>query len=167
MSFLESYKRLEQLCGDVMGDERKVTAYIEEMEKIRNGALYVPGWDYDFKTLKRCRHVRNRIVHETGCTEANSCCPGDAEWLDGFYDRIMSRTDPLALYRRATESQKTVTPKKSQYPQQPIYGTQTGREYDRYDAEEKDKRKAVGCFILALCVLVIAVAVIYFLKQDF
>ena len=29
------------------------------------------------------------------------CEPGDEEWLDDFYDRIMTQTDPLALYRKA------------------------------------------------------------------
>ena len=33
MGFLDSYKRLEKLCGEVMNDDRRITAYIEEMNK--------------------------------------------------------------------------------------------------------------------------------------
>ena len=35
MGFIDSYKRLEKLCGDVMGCDRPVTAYIDEMNAAR------------------------------------------------------------------------------------------------------------------------------------
>lgn len=31
MSFMNSYKHLEKLCGEIMRDERRVSAYIDEM----------------------------------------------------------------------------------------------------------------------------------------
>ena len=32
MGFIDSYKRLEKLCGEVLNDDRRISAYIEEME---------------------------------------------------------------------------------------------------------------------------------------
>ena len=29
MGFIESYKRLEKLCGDLLNDDRRVSAYID------------------------------------------------------------------------------------------------------------------------------------------
>lgn len=31
MGFIESYKRLERLCGDLLNDDRRISAYIDEM----------------------------------------------------------------------------------------------------------------------------------------
>ena len=102
MGFVESYKHLEKLCGEVLNNEKKVSAYIDAMVEIADGALRVPGWDDDLKQLKHYRWTRNKIAHEPNCTEENMCKPADVKWVDGFYDRIMQQTDPLALYRKAT-----------------------------------------------------------------
>lgn len=101
MSFMASYKHLEKLCGELLDDDRRVSAYIEAMLREPNGPLLVDGWNSDLMHLKHYRHIRNQIVHDPGCTEENMCEPGDEEWLDDFYDRIMTQTDPLALYRKA------------------------------------------------------------------
>lgn len=106
MGFIDSYKRLEKLCGDVLDDDRRVSAYIDEMLQIQNGARYVWGWDSDLRQLKHLRWVRNRIVHDPGCTEANMCEPGDTQWLDSFYNRMVAQTDPLALYYQAVHAQQ-------------------------------------------------------------
>lgn len=39
MSFIESYKHLENICGDMMNDERRLSAYIEEMLKVRTARI--------------------------------------------------------------------------------------------------------------------------------
>ena len=111
MRFMDSYKHLEKLCGEVMDDPRKLSAYIDEMESKRLGSRYVAGWDRDLKNLKHYRWVRNRIVHEPDCSEETMCDEEDAMWLEDFYERIMEQTDPLALYRRATQvSREPVRP---------------------------------------------------------
>ena len=129
MGFMSSYKHLEKLCGEVMNDERKVSAYIDEMVKTPQGAGRVAGWNEDLKRLKHYRWVRNQIVHEPDCTEENMCDPEDARWLEDFYDRIMEREDPLALYRKAT--QRTA----------PAY---SGSESVR-PSGQNGKRRPVGC----------------------
>ena len=32
VEFIDAYKRLEKLCGEIMNDEHRVTAYIDEMK---------------------------------------------------------------------------------------------------------------------------------------
>lgn len=102
MGFIDSYKRLEKLCSELLDSDRSISAYIDEMLNITDGAFHVKDWDRDLKKIKHYRWVRNRIVHEPGCTELNMCTAEDEKWIDDFYSRIINRTDPLALYRKAT-----------------------------------------------------------------
>lgn len=101
MGFMDSYKQLEKLCGDMLGEGR-VSAYIKEMSDKPRGAYLVSGWENDLKRLRHCRRIRNQIAHEPGCSETDMCLPEDAKWLDDFYARIMNQTDPLALYYKYT-----------------------------------------------------------------
>ena len=75
MGFIDSYKRLEKLCGEIMDDDRRVTAYIEEMENTSNGHRYVSSWYEDLTNLKNYRHIRNLIAHEPNYSEENMCTP--------------------------------------------------------------------------------------------
>ena len=106
MGFLESYKRLERLCRDVMADDRRVSAYIDEMVRLTDGSRRVSGWDRDLKQLKHYRWVRNQIVHDPDCSEENMCGPEDVRWIEDFHARIMNQTDPLAMYRRVTQGRE-------------------------------------------------------------
>ena len=116
--FLEAYKHLEKLCGEVMNDDRRIGAYIDEMQKNPRGAHYVRGWEEDLKRLKHCRWARNQIAHNPNCTEENMCEPDDALWLEQFYTRIMEQTDPLAMYRKATQPcSASVSNKQQSYPE--------------------------------------------------
>ena len=107
MGFLESYKRLERLCRDVMDDDRRLSAYIDEMVRLTDGSRRVSGWDRDLKQLKHYRWVRNQIVHDPDCSEENMCGPEDVRWIEDFHARIMNQTDPLALYRRVTQERES------------------------------------------------------------
>ena len=104
MGFIDSYKHLEKLCGEIMQDNRKISAYIDEMENTPRGAYLVRGWNEDLKKLKRYRWIRNQIVHEPDCFEEEMCGPEDTLWLEAFYSRIMNQKDPLALYYEAASS---------------------------------------------------------------
>ena len=119
MGFLSAYKHLEKLCKDVMGNERGVSAYIEEMERKSLGYRYVSGWESDLKKLKHYRWVRNQIVHDPDYEEEDLTAQEDVWWLEDFYDRIMDRTDPLALFHKATQ------PKPSQLPRRFVPGSGT------------------------------------------
>ena len=108
MGFIDSYKHLEKLCGEVLNDDRRISAYIDEMLSTPRGSYYVRTWDEDLKNLKHYRWVRNQISHDPCCTEQNMCEPEDELWLDEFYSRIMNQTDPLALYHRATRPKPVI-----------------------------------------------------------
>lgn len=73
MSFMNSYKHLEKLCGEIMRDERRVSAYIDEMTCTPFGPSLVAGWNNDLKKLKYYRHIRNLIAHEPDCSEDSLC----------------------------------------------------------------------------------------------
>ncbi len=164
MGFIESYKHLEKICGEIMNDERRLSAYIDEMLKKPNGAFYVSGWNEDLKQLKHYRWVRNQISHEPGCTEQNMCEPSDTMWLDNFYARIMNQTDPLALYYQATKPRTIQRPPKMQNQPQ-IYHTSTNNTYNQtYKHNKKTSHKPVGCITFIVCTLLIVAAIIYFLK---
>lgn len=117
MGFMDSYKHLEKLCGEIMNDNRCVSAYIDEMLNTPRGRYYVRTWNEDLKMLKHYRWVRNQISHEPGCTEENMCEFKDELWIEDFYSRIMNQTDPLALYgkaiRQSTADKSTATRKQS------------------------------------------------------
>lgn len=136
MGFIDSYKHLEKLCGEVLNDDRRVSAYIDEMLRTPRGPYYVRTWDEDLKNLKHYRWVRNQISHEPGCTEQNMCDPKDELWLDKFYSRIMNQTDPLTLYHKATH---------------PIKSDSTNIESIK---TQKNTNK-IGCATLVICFMLI------------
>lgn len=109
-NFLDSYKQLDKLCDEILNNifsisgKSGVSSYIKEMENFTQGSRFVNSWDRDLKQLKHYRWVRNKIVHEPNFTEKNMCKPGDIEWLDNFYSRIMNQNDPISLYRKATNT---------------------------------------------------------------
>ena len=45
-------------------------------------------------------------MHEPGCTETNMCNRDDIQWINNFYTRMMSTSDPLALYRKTIRSNR-------------------------------------------------------------
>ena len=156
MGFLEEYKRLEKLCGDIMNDDRRVSAYIEEMLNTPRGRYRVRGWDEDLKQLKHCRWVRNQIVHNPDCKEENMCDAHDIQWIVEFRMRIMHQTDPLAEYRKATQPAPVPVAKKT--------GMQFSREYSQsgynhFEPQEERNDRGVLKFagvvavLLAMCVL--------------
>ena len=155
MGFIESYKHLEKLCGEVLNDNRRISAYIYEMENTPRDSYLVRGWDYDLKQLKHYRWVRNQIAHEPDCTEQNMCDESDAVWLDNFYSRIMNQTDPLALYYKATKLRPA---QKSTQTHMPETTTHT---YSQPTANHKKASpNTAGCMTFLVGVLIIVVAIV-------
>lgn len=74
------------------------------MERRINGRNYVCNWDNDLKQLRKYRRIRNEISHTPGCDERNMCDSYDAIWIEEFCRRILNSTDPLAEYRKKTET---------------------------------------------------------------
>ena len=148
MSFIDSYKHLEKLCGEILNDDRRLSAYIDEMINTPNGNHYVRNWDDDLKTLKHYRWVRNQISHEPGCNESNMCDPEDELWLNHFYSRIMNQTDPLSMYRKARSATNNSRSR-----------AQTSYEYrpqtDISNYQPKQKRHYLGIILWIIIVLIL------------
>lgn len=161
MSFTESYKQLEKLCGEIMNDDRRVSAYIDEMINTPRGSYLVKGWDSDLKQLKHYRWIRNQIAHTPDCTEQSMCKPGDAEWLDGFYFRIMNQTDPLTLYAKATAPKPT-----EKAAPTPKTKTETYPRSQQATNSKKTSKKAIG-FVIFAAMIALAAAVIFIISKSF
>lgn len=159
MSFIESYKSLEKLCGEILNDDRRISAYIDEMINTPCGSYLVKGWDEDLKKLKHYRWVRNQIVHEPDCTEANLCRRGDAEWLDNFYLRIINQTDPLALYAKAVKSRSTKQIKKSYSVLNTSTHTNTYTQVSRSSSKSSKKSGCLWPIVAALIVVFLIILV--------
>lgn len=179
MGFIDSYKQLEKLCRDLMSDERNVTAYIEEMTGISDGILYVYGWKDDLNMLKRCRYIRNKIVHEPGCTEENMCTESDTQWIDNFYSRIMNQTDPLAMYRKAklpkpapqnrqrnSENTRAPAPVSSRHSYD--YSDRRYENQNRRQSRQNDSPDGNTIFtaLLVIAILIIAIAAAFNTAQS-
>ena len=153
MAFIEGYKRLEKLCGEILNADRGISAYIEEMINTPRGAYLVRSWDEDLKQLKHYRWVRNKIAHEPGCAEENMCSDADTQWILEFHQRIMNQTDPLALYRKATQPQQKAK-KRNIAPQQ-----------NQKLSKQPAGNGCLNCLIVLLILAVVAIIALRWLLQ--
>lgn len=155
MGFINSYKHLEKLCGEVFGDDRRISAYIDKMQKISDGSYCVSTWNEDLKRLKHYRWLRNQISHEPNCTEENMCSPKDELWLNDFYSRIITQRDPLTLYQKAHCSNKSTI------------HTQNIHKQDRKSAPRSNRKKSqdnptgYAAFVIIFMLVILGVILFY------
>ena len=99
--FLEEYKQLDKLCGELYDGQPGVTSYINEMKNVNwNDARDIPDWKSDLYELKRLRHIRNHLAHTEGAFDEKLCTNEDVNWVKNFRNRILKQTDPLALLQK-------------------------------------------------------------------
>ena len=153
MGFMNSYKRLDNLCRDMNGIG--VKGYLEDMERISNGAYQVPGWKENYLELKHYRHIRNQIAHENYADEDTMCSDEDVAWVENFHQRILMQNDPLALYYKAAKSRFATKPAAPQVPLSPPY-IQTPQ-------LNKPTRKPVGCAAALLSAIAVIALVLFIL----
>lgn len=154
MGFMYSYKRLEKLCREIMNDDKAVKAYIDEMDNIRDGAYYVNGWQRDLKQLKHYNWIRNKISHDPECSEENLCRPNDEDWLNEFHHRIMIQTDPIALYRKATQTNRGTSVMQTE-----IHLKQPLTESDFYQKRKTGISPVFAMLIIAILLIAIVMGV--------
>ena len=101
---LEEYKYVDAICRDMLGAEKGVSAYIEQLDETPVTVRYwIAEWNDEYRQLKHIRWLRNQIVHSTDYVE---CTQADVDWLKAFHNRLLTRQDPLAkAYRVINESQ--------------------------------------------------------------
>ena len=161
MGFIESYKHLDKICGEMFETQYGVSAYIEEMLNNPHGSFLVRGWENDLKQLKHYRWIRNQIVHEPDCYEETMCEDGDDEWLDDFYERIINQTDPLTLYAKATAPKPTKKPMQTPKIDHETYA------YSQQVTNPKKSSKTAISLIAVLVVIALVVAVIFIISKSF
>jgi hypothetical protein len=162
MGFIDSYKHLEKLCGEVLNDDRRVSAYIDEMLSTPDGARFVYSWNEDLKMLKHYRWVRNQIAHEPNCNETNMCQPKDTAWINDFYNRIMNQTDPLTLYHKAkTQCQVNNISK-------PVTKITINRSVPPTTPKTTYDESNSGCskYLLPIFFVILGIIVLYFLSNQ-
>ena len=99
--FLEEYKQLDKLCGELYDGQPGVTSYINDMKSLDwNDARDIPDWKSDLYELKRLRHIRNHLAHTEGAFDEKLCTNEDVNWVKNFRNRILKQTDPLALLQK-------------------------------------------------------------------
>lgn len=99
VKFFDEYKRLDAFCRQAYGGEKGITDYLYAMEEyFPQSEQALPRWERDYRTIKRLRHIRNLIGHQTsgsGCTEA------DYLELQKLHLRFLRSEDPLAQLEKA------------------------------------------------------------------
>ena len=99
MRFFDEYKKLDALCKDMYAFEKGVTDYLNNMEEnFQQGTHTVRGWDRDYRAIKRLRHIRNLIGHQTGSSD---CTEADFNDLQRIHLRFLQHEDPLLLLKKA------------------------------------------------------------------
>ena len=104
IEFLEEYKYVDEICRDMLGAEKGVTSYIEQLDETPVTVRYwITEWNDEYRQLKHIRWLRNQIAHSTGYVE---CIQSDLDWLKDFHNRLLTQQDLLAkAHRVIKESQ--------------------------------------------------------------
>ena len=102
LDYLESYKRLDQLCRDMFRTKDGVTEYINQMDRVISRINSKQDWRNFYSRLKYQRRLRNNLFHNTECSE---CTEEDIDEVEYFFELILKQEDPLACIRK----QQTLT----------------------------------------------------------
>lgn len=108
MDYLELYKRVDQFIKDLYKSEEGVSEYVRQMKAYDlEGATMVTAWTDDYKTIKRLRRVRNKIVHEVD-SDFDGCTDEDYDNLQDFYDCLFNIVDPLAVLDKELKEEENI-----------------------------------------------------------
>ena len=102
LDYLDSYKRLDQLCRDMFRSKDGVTEYINQMDRVISRINSKQDWRNFYSRLKYQRRLRNNLVHNTECSE---CTEEDIDEVEYFFKLILKQEDPLSCIRK----QQTLT----------------------------------------------------------
>lgn len=101
IELLEEYKYVDNICRDMLGTEKGVTAYIEQLDETPMTVRYwITEWNDEYRQLKHIRWLRNQIAHSTGYVE---CTQSDLDWLKDFHNKLLTQQDLFAKARRVIQ----------------------------------------------------------------
>lgn len=154
--FIDEFKHLEKICNEIYSEQHGVTQYINEMEqKSGYASRKIPDWDNDLAYLKRVRHIRNNLVHESD--ESVDYNSSDIEFIKVFYHKIITQQDPLALLRK--QERNTTNSKKNIG----VNDNVTHPTVDVADEEEGSFTKTLIWGIVVAVLILILLFVIFFI----
>lgn len=149
--FFEEYKKLDKILSEIYGENGGVTAYINDMYKnLSVGKAYIKSYDSTLKTLKKVRHIRNTLAHQS----ANEILSKkeDLEFVKSFHKSILTQKDPLAELQKMLKSHKN---KISTQNSSLFY-------YDKNAKNINNKKKIIG-LIIALSALFASAFIVFLL----
>ena len=101
--------------------------------------------------IKKVRNARNEIAHSDEPLDYDLCTEEDIDFVESFQERILSRTDPLALLRKQTIQVR-----------QPSTTQPTTRNAKR-QTNYTPQQESVGCLGLVVSALVVIACVVAYL----
>lgn len=132
--FLTEYKKLDDLCKDVLDTEEGINAYIREMELCVGPKKNIDQWVDDYHNLNKCRHIGNLLERYEATGREPQCTKQDIAWLKKFQQKLAGGADPVEEVRKYHESLELKEEKRKHF--QPYF--------------EKAAKCAVLIFILLL-----------------
>lgn len=155
--FFEEYKSLDELCRQIYGSQPGITHYIDDMKGVpERNYRHIPNWKADLKQLIRIRHIRNDLAHRQGAFDEEICTQEDIEWSQEFHERILKRSDPLALLHRYFVAQSQMI--KAEKTERTRFSSQESLisvQNDNEDGEMKTFYFALTLFFIVTVVLLI------------
>lgn len=156
----EEYKRLDELCRQIYGSQPGITHYIDDMKGVLEiNYRHIPNWKADLKQLIRIRHIRNDLAHRQGAFDEEICTQEDIEWSQEFHERILKRSDPLALLHKyfVAQSQMVKAERTRFSSQKSLISVQN----DNEGGEMKNIYFVLTLFFIVTIVLAIVLAIVF------
>ncbi len=154
--FFEEFKRLDRLCGELYGEQRGISKYIDDMRNVpRYDCRNISGWDADLEQLVRLRHIRNNLAHTEGAFQEEMCIEKDIDWLKEFHRRVLSQSDPLAMLHQYLKAKQQMAGGKKHKQNQRGQNDITNWKIGEID-EDKSTEKGIY-WVVALLVMLAAV----------
>ena len=177
--FLELYKSTDRFIKDAYSSDKGISAYIELMRE-KNYTSRTLGWKADMDNLIRVRKIRNLLSHEVSI-DSDICSQEDYEWLEGFYNRLMTANDPLSLERKQRERSyrqpRNVYAPPPQVQQPVIYQNEQKRQYSApqnntvpHNSAPQENGSSFGCaaaLVSAVILLFVALIIIMIALSKF
>ena len=154
MDYIDSYKRLDQLCRDMFRSKDGVTEYINQMDRVISRINSKQDWRDFYSRLKYQRRLRNNLVHNIGCSE---CTEEDIDEIEYFFELILKQEDPLAYIRRQHALTKKASIETNRYgSSHPIEQTEKSLFERRYRTNE------MGIFAYFIYIIFFVVIMVLF-----
>ena len=169
IDFMDLYKRVDRFIKEAYSSSEGVSEYIRLMEAdFIKGSSKIQGWKRDYDNLKHIRWIRNQLAHEVSY-DSEICSVNEYEWLEEFYERLLSTEDPLAALKRTEKkaASERVGKRQSDYS---FYQTPRDADINKYSYKMSKKvhtpprrsrsNKHDGCLIASLIITIIIIIII-------